>query len=148
MQSVNLKKDSYEIIEMRTEHQKVFKLSNGNYKYQIYSNPIHYFDGEMMVELDDQKDSTSKRTYKNSEKIEKEKVTTEELRKYARGEITHAGLLHYHPLPCAFECYKEERYNYRLEDIYSFLLKYSKKELKPNEIQFFLNKQEKEEGLK
>ena len=69
------------------------------------------------------------------EKIEKEKVTTEELRKYARGEITHAGLLHYHPLPCAFECYKEERYNYRLEDIYSFLLKYSKKELKPNEIQ-------------
>lgn len=74
MQSVNLKKDSYEIIEMRTEHQKVFKLSNGNYKYQIYSNPIHYFDGEMMVELDDQKDSTSKRTYKNSEKIEKEKI--------------------------------------------------------------------------
>ena len=28
----------------------------------------------MMVELDDQKDSTSKRTYKNSEKIEKEKI--------------------------------------------------------------------------
>ena len=61
MQSVNLKKDSYEIIEMRTEHQKVFKLSNGNYKYQIYSNPIHYFDGER------------RRTYKKTEKIEKEK---------------------------------------------------------------------------
>ena len=70
VQSANLKKDSYEIFEMRTEHQKVFKLSNGNYKYQIYSNPTHYFDGEMMVELDDQKDSTSKRTYKNSEKID------------------------------------------------------------------------------
>ena len=70
MQSVNLKKDSYEIIEMRTEHQKVFKLSNGNYKYQIYSNPIHYFDGERMVELDDRKDSISRRTYKKTEKIE------------------------------------------------------------------------------
>ena len=66
MQSVNLKKDSYEIIEMRTEHQKVFKLSNGNYKYQIYSNPIHYFDGERMVELDDRKDSISRRTYKKT----------------------------------------------------------------------------------
>ncbi|MDD7374891.1 MAG: hypothetical protein SPJ18_01085 [Bacilli bacterium] len=74
MQSVNLKKDSYEIIEMRTEHQKVFKLSNGNYKYQIYSNPIHYFDGERMVELDDRKDSISRRTYKKTEKIEKEKI--------------------------------------------------------------------------
>ena len=74
VQSANLKKDSYEILEMRTEHQKVFKLSNGNYKYQIYSNPIHYFDGEMMVELDDQKDSISRRTYKKTEKIEKEKI--------------------------------------------------------------------------
>ena len=74
MQSVNLKKDSYEIIEMRTEHQKVFKLSNGNYKYQIYSNPIHYFDGERMVELDDRKDSISRRTFKKTEKIEKEKI--------------------------------------------------------------------------
>ncbi|MDD6226801.1 MAG: hypothetical protein PUB23_03545 [Bacilli bacterium] len=43
VQSANLKKDSYEILEMRTEHQKVFKLSNGNYKYQIYSNPITHY---------------------------------------------------------------------------------------------------------
>ena len=47
MQSANLKKDSYEILEMRTEHQKVFKLSNGNYKYQMYSElhnkTTHYY---------------------------------------------------------------------------------------------------------
>ena len=73
MQSVNLKKDSYEIIEMRTEHQKVFKLSNGNYKYQIYSNPIHYFDGERMVELDDRKDSISREHIKRLKRLKKKK---------------------------------------------------------------------------
>lgn len=48
-----------EIIELRTEHQKVFKLENGNYEYRIFSNPVHYFNGEEMVEIQ----------YSNSSKI-------------------------------------------------------------------------------
>lgn len=64
---------------------------------------------------------------------EKEIVTVEELKKYARGELTHAGLLHYHSLPCAFA--SKEKYEYTINDVYKFLVKYSKKELKSNEIE-------------
>lgn len=31
-----------EIIELRSEYQKVFLLENGNYEYRFYSSPIHY----------------------------------------------------------------------------------------------------------
>lgn len=57
-------------MELRTEYQKVFKLDNGNYEYRIYSNPVHYFNGEEMEEISDI-NSFSFNTLKNTNDVSK-----------------------------------------------------------------------------
>ena len=47
----NSSKLPIEIIELRTERQKVFRLQNGNLEYRVYTKPIHYFDGNKFEEI-------------------------------------------------------------------------------------------------
>lgn len=66
--TVNMENNtSTEILEFRTENQKVFLLENGNYEFRFYSNPVHYFNGIEMVELNDMECNECTEFYKKSE---------------------------------------------------------------------------------
>ena len=70
MDSYKLTGSKVELLELRTENQKVFQLANGNYEYMIYSNPIHYFNGEKMVEINNA-DSLSSNSLVNIRNFDK-----------------------------------------------------------------------------
>jgi hypothetical protein len=50
---------STELIHLRSRNQKILSLSNGNYKYIQYENPIHYFKDGKYIEYDFSLDTLS-----------------------------------------------------------------------------------------
>lgn len=52
--------EASELLNLRTRTEKVFSLSNGNYQYVQYAEPIHYFENGKYVEYDLRFDAHSK----------------------------------------------------------------------------------------
>jgi len=57
--------EATELLHLRTSNQKIFSLSNGNYRYIQYENPIHYFNEGKYIEYDFSLDNLSKNKLAN-----------------------------------------------------------------------------------